>query len=62
MATATRTPVAVQSAQSDQDELNEYVLSTPVKKIAGSNCNFSLKEKRDPVSDKHKIAAVHDCD
>ena len=44
-----------------QDELNEYVLSVPVIKKTGSNCNFNLQEKRDPITDKHKIAAVHDC-
>lgn len=45
-----------------QDELNEYVLSRPIKKLPGSNCNFNLDEKRDPITDIHKIAAVHDCD
>lgn len=44
-----------------QDEINEYVLSVPVIKKAGSRCNFNLQEKRDPITDKHKIAAVHDC-
>lgn len=33
----------------------------PVLKKKGSRCNFNLQEKRDPITDKHKIAAVHDC-
>ena len=50
-----------EEASTAQDELNEYVLSVPVVKKTGSHCNFNLQEKRDPKTDKHKIAAVHDC-
>ena len=30
--------------------------------MTGSNCNFNLRELRDKTTDKHKIAAVHDCE
>jgi len=53
----------IKSYANDQECLNDFVLSVPIKRLTeDSKCNFSLAEKLDKVTDKHKIGAVHNCE
>ena len=37
-------------------------MNVPIDNLYRDQCKFNLKEERDPITDVHKIGAVHNCE